>query len=129
MSIIESAQIEPKTEHPHIVMRPGARQPVATIAGTGLDVWAIVGHYRSGLSPDEIAQKWALSLAQVYDALSYYYDHPQEIDAILERRDIGEAEAQSLQERVSALLARRSGLSSSEVSARVKALQQLLFPE
>lgn len=128
MALAESDLVESKTDHPHIAMRPGTHRPVAVIRGTGLDVWAVVGHYRSGLLPDQIAQKWSLSLAQVYDALSYYYDHPQEIDGILERRDIGEAEAHILQERAQTLLTGRSGLSSTEVAERIKALRELLFP-
>jgi hypothetical protein len=33
-----------------------------------------------GLSADEIASNHGLSLADVYAALTYYYDHRQEID-------------------------------------------------
>lgn len=35
-----------------------------------------------GLSPDEIVSGWpSLSLAEVHAALSYYYDHREQIDA------------------------------------------------
>jgi uncharacterized protein DUF433 len=33
------------------------------------------------MSPDEIATEYGLSLADVYAALAYYYDHREEIDA------------------------------------------------
>jgi hypothetical protein len=39
-----------------------------------------------GSSPEEISfQHPHLSLAQIHAALSYYYDHQQEIDAYIER--------------------------------------------
>lgn len=40
-----------------------------------------------GMTPEEMAEHWSsLSLAQIYDALSYYYyDHKEEIDKSIER--------------------------------------------
>ena len=36
---------------------------------------------RQGLSPEELVKEFPhLTLAQVYDALSYYYDHQEEIE-------------------------------------------------
>jgi uncharacterized protein (DUF433 family) len=38
-----------------------------------------------GETPEEILEKYPhLTLAQVYDALSYYYDHQEEIDRDME---------------------------------------------
>jgi hypothetical protein len=40
-----------------------------------------------GLLPEEIAREYdALSLAQIYAALSWYYDHQAKVDAEIERR-------------------------------------------
>ena len=51
------------------------------IAGHRITVHHIViWHERMGLSADEIASKHGLSLAEIYAALTYYYDHRQEID-------------------------------------------------
>ena len=51
------------------------------IAGHRITVQDIViWHERMGLSADEIASNHGLSLADVYAALTYYYDHRQEID-------------------------------------------------
>jgi uncharacterized protein (DUF433 family) len=36
--------------------------------------------FQSGKDPEEIANIHRLSLAQVYDALSYYYDNDAEIE-------------------------------------------------
>ena len=40
----------------------------------------VIWHERMGLSADEIASQHGLSLADVYAALAYYYDHRQAID-------------------------------------------------
>ena len=52
------------------------------IAGTGVSVRRIVGWYKLGLSPEEIADEFGhLSLAQVYAALAYYHANREEIEA------------------------------------------------
>ncbi|HLT48181.1 MAG TPA: DUF433 domain-containing protein [Rubricoccaceae bacterium] len=54
------------------------------IAGTGVTVQRIVGWYRLGLSPEEIADRLGhLSLAQVHAALAYYHANRTEIDTDL----------------------------------------------
>ncbi len=40
----------------------------------------VIWHERLGLSADEIATEYGLSLADVYAALAYYYDHREEIE-------------------------------------------------
>jgi uncharacterized protein (DUF433 family) len=36
---------------------------------------------RQGISPEELVREFThLTLAQVYDALSYYYDHKETVD-------------------------------------------------
>ncbi|WP_413774009.1 DUF433 domain-containing protein [Nostoc sp. MG11] len=50
---------------------------------------AIVETWRMGVSPEEIPQGLPhLTLAQVFDALSYYTDHQDEINAYIERNRI-----------------------------------------
>lgn len=49
--------------------------------GTRVPVRAIVGYYKLGLSVEEILEGMpSLTAAQVYDALSYYHDHQEEIE-------------------------------------------------
>lgn len=116
-----------KTRHAHIVKRRGARGSVAEIRGTGLDVWAVIGYHQLGKSAEQIREIFPyLSLAQLYDALSYYYDHPAEIDAILARQEMGEKEASLLQTRVNAILAKRKGMTKSKVKERAAELRKLL---
>jgi uncharacterized protein (DUF433 family) len=70
------AQIE------HIVMDPGISGGKPRIAGHRITVQNIaVWHEHMGLSPDEIATEYDLTLGEVYAALAYYHDHRAEIDA------------------------------------------------
>ncbi|HEX7184629.1 MAG TPA: DUF433 domain-containing protein, partial [Thermoanaerobaculia bacterium] len=62
------------------------------IQGTRTPVRAIVEIWRLGVSAEEIPQRLPhLSLAQVFDALSYYNDHQEEIHAHIERNRIPES--------------------------------------
>ncbi|MBI4494181.1 MAG: DUF433 domain-containing protein [Chloroflexi bacterium] len=68
----------------HIEVTPGVAGGKPRIAGHRITVQDIVvWHERLGLSADEIATEYGLSLADVYAALAYYYDHRQEIDRAL----------------------------------------------
>jgi uncharacterized protein (DUF433 family) len=59
------------------------------IAGTGVSVRRIVGWYKQGLSPEEIAEQFGhLSLAQVYAALAYYHANRDEIEADLAAEEV-----------------------------------------
>lgn len=68
--------------HPHIARDPKVCGGSPVIAGTRFPVRSVV-HYilQLGLTPEELIDKFPhLSLAQVYDALAYYYDNHKEID-------------------------------------------------
>jgi len=71
-----------KLKHPYIVSQEdyGAGSPV--IEGTKFPVRSIVSYVlKQGISPEELVKEFHhLSLAQVYDALSYYYDNEAEIE-------------------------------------------------
>jgi uncharacterized protein (DUF433 family) len=61
---------------------------VARIAGTRTKVVLVVEDFRHrGWSPEIIHENYPyLSLAQIYAALAYYYDHQAELDAEVQRR-------------------------------------------
>jgi uncharacterized protein (DUF433 family) len=60
-----------------------------TIQGTRTPVRAIVEAWRRGTPPEAIPEHLPhLTLAQVFDALSYYSDHQSEINAYIERNRI-----------------------------------------
>ncbi|MEG4443395.1 DUF433 domain-containing protein [Microcoleus sp. AT9_B5] len=65
----------------HIEMTPAIRGGKPRIAGTRIAVQDVmVMHLKMGYSLLEIATKYDLLVAAVYDAMAYYYDHRQEID-------------------------------------------------
>lgn len=67
-----------------IVQDADVRGERPRIAGTGVTVQRIVGWYRQGLSPEEIADRIGhLSLAQVHAALAYYHANREEIEAAM----------------------------------------------
>ncbi len=50
------------------------------IEGTRIRVMDVVEKYEFlGYSPEKIAEAFNVSLAQVFSALSYYHEHPEEI--------------------------------------------------
>jgi uncharacterized protein (DUF433 family) len=81
----------------HIKITPGIAGGKPRIAGRRITVQNIaILHERMGRSADEIATEYDLTLADVYAALAYYFDHRAEIDGSI--RD-GEAFAEALRER------------------------------
>lgn len=77
----------------YIEATPDIRGGRPRIADTRLTVADITLMYlRLGQSLEEIAGKYDLSLAAVYAAIAYYYDHQEEIDhSIVEDRAFAEA--------------------------------------
>jgi uncharacterized protein (DUF433 family) len=70
------------TDHPHIVRVQDVCGGRPVIEGTRLSVKLIVGWARMGMTPEEIAAQYPdVSLVQIADALAYYKDHPEEIEA------------------------------------------------
>lgn len=71
-----------RTDHPYIVRMQGVCGGRPIIEGTRITVKLIVGWVRLGMTPAEIAAEYPhLSAAQIADALAYYEDHPEEIEA------------------------------------------------
>lgn len=64
-----------------IEKKPDLHSGRPTIAGTGVTVRTIVGHYKLGLAAEEIADEMNLALAGVYAALAYCHVHQGEIEA------------------------------------------------
>lgn len=71
-----------------IATNPNVRGGRPCIAGTTIEVATIaIAKIVHMQSPDEIAVSYGLSLAQVYAALAYYYDHKAEIDEQIAAQD------------------------------------------
>ena len=70
-----------KISHPYITRKKGVCGGKPIIAGTRIRVQDIIIEYNQmELTPDKIVQAHPhLTLAQVHDALSYYYNYAEEI--------------------------------------------------
>ena len=80
----------PKVAHPHITNDPAVCGGSAIIHGTRFPVRSVAMYVlQHGLTPQELVAKFPhLSLAQIHDALAYYYDNRQEIEnEITENRE------------------------------------------
>jgi uncharacterized protein (DUF433 family) len=75
-----------KTLDQHIEITPGVVGGKPRIAGHRITVHDIaIWHERLGRSADEIATEYDLTLADVYAALAFYFDHREEIDQQIEQ--------------------------------------------
>ena len=88
-----------------IEITPGIAGGKPRIAGHRITVQNIViWHEWMGKNADEIASEHELSLAEVYAALAYYYDHRQEIDQTIQE---SEAFVESLRKQTPSLVAQK----------------------
>ena len=70
--------------YPHITKLEGVCGGRPCIDGTRVRVVNIVYLQKQGHTPEQMLEKYPdLNLAQVHAALTYYYDHPEEIDAYI----------------------------------------------
>ena len=78
-----------KTEHLYIVKDKLILNGEPIIAGTRTPVRAVVELWRLGYAPEEIPRELPhLTPAAVFDALSYYSDHQDEINTYIERNRV-----------------------------------------
>src|SRR5262249_15352701 len=68
-----------RTVHPYIVRDSSIYEGEPVIEGTRTGVRHVILLFQAGKDPEEIAAIHRLSLAQVYDAISYFYDNEAEI--------------------------------------------------
>jgi uncharacterized protein (DUF433 family) len=77
------------TGHRYIVRADDILSGEPIVVGTRTPVLAIVELWRMDLTPEAIPTRLPhLTLAQVFDALSYYSDHQDEINQYIERNRI-----------------------------------------
>lgn len=83
-------QVQREKIHPYITQIPGVCGGSPIISGTRFTVSSIANYvFKLGFTPEELVLKFSnLSLAQVYDALSFYYDHKPEIDREVDSNSI-----------------------------------------
>ena len=71
-----------KTKHPYIISLKTHCGGSPVIAGTKFPVRSVVFYIlKQGMTPEELVKEFLhLTLPQVYDALSYYYENREKID-------------------------------------------------
>lgn len=86
---MSTVSTQPEVQHPYITRKPGVCGGKAIIAGTRIRVSFVAReHLEMSMTPQEIREAHShLTLAQIHDALSYYYDHEAEIQAELQEAD------------------------------------------
>ena len=78
-----------KTLSRYVTQNPEILNGEPIIIGTRTSVRAIVGLWQLGIMPEEILNHLPhLTLAQVFDALSFYLDHQTEINEYIERNQV-----------------------------------------
>jgi uncharacterized protein (DUF433 family) len=71
---------------------PAIRAGRPKIAGTGLTVRRIVGWYKVGMNPEEIALEYPhLTLAQVHAALAYDHANREELETDIAQEEVAAA--------------------------------------
>jgi uncharacterized protein (DUF433 family) len=82
-----------KAVYSHITKDPEVCGGKACIDGTQIRVMDIVSLKCQGYAPEKMIEAYpSLNLAQVYAALSYSYEYPEEIEASFEEDRSSEAE-------------------------------------
>lgn len=95
-----------RTVFPHIVKEPGYCGGKAAIDDTRVRVNNVAWLAKQGLTSQQILEQYPdLTPAQVHAALTYYYDHTDEIEAELAAED----QAEDFERRKAELLAKRAG--------------------
>lgn len=81
-----------KTDHPHIIRDPRICGGEPLVEGTRITVSCLVlWHMKYSHTPEELQRLYPhLSMAQIHDALAYYYDHQAEIDGIIRSQEAEE---------------------------------------
>jgi len=92
----------------HIARTPGICGGKPRIAGKGIAVQYIAALYNADWTVDSIAEEFDLTPGQIHAALSYYFDHKDEIDqAIRDDQVYIEQVATSLEEVINQMKARK----------------------
>ncbi|MCY7278306.1 MAG: DUF433 domain-containing protein [Phormidesmis sp. CAN_BIN44] len=79
------------TKHLYVIRDEQILSGEPIVKGTRTPVRAIVETWRMGVAPEEISNGLPhLTLAQIFDALSYYSDHQDEINGYIDRNQISD---------------------------------------
>jgi hypothetical protein len=75
------ARVSEKIRHPYIVFRKTTVAVALSLRAQDPQCAVVYYVLKQGLTPEELVREFShLTLAQVYNALSYYYDHKDDIE-------------------------------------------------
>ena len=79
---VKKSKPKAKKAFPNIEIVEGAEGPSAVIRGTRIHIYILIGYLQIGETPETITKEIIphISLAQVYEAIQYYFAHQAEID-------------------------------------------------
>ena len=90
-----------QTTHPYIVRIAGVQGGEPITRNGYVTVRTIVEQTRLGTTPEEMLTGYPpITLAEIYDALSYYYDHTEEMEEIIKGQRDALAQAIELSKRI-----------------------------
>jgi uncharacterized protein (DUF433 family) len=98
----------------HIASDPDKHNGKPRIAGKGITVQHIAALHNHGWTVGDLVEEYELTPGQVHAALSYYFDHKDEIDQAIQE---AHQKAQSV------------GISATELRRRIEARQTNRRPE
>ncbi len=75
------------TDHPHIVRQDGVCGGEPLIDGLRVTVRHVATLHRRGEPVSDIAEDLGLTEGQVFHALSYFFDHREEIEALIAQEE------------------------------------------
>ena len=98
-------------QHPHVEMVESRGGTRAVVRGTRVGVDVVVGYERAGYTPQQIVDDILphLTLAQVYDALSYFHEHLDGIEGALSSHAVAAWQKQMRERLGDAAYARLTG--------------------
>lgn len=88
-----------KATYPHIESTPDVRAGKSCIVRTRIAVVDVAIAHTQGIKPEEMLTYFSsrpLTLAEVHAALTYHYDHPEELEEYLKRAERAEEQIEAL---------------------------------
>ena len=82
------AKADLTVEHSYVTKNPKIHGGEPVIRGTRFPVRSVVVYIlKNGMLPEELAKEFPqLKIAAIYDALSYYYDHKDEVEKLIDEQ-------------------------------------------
>lgn len=82
-------RMQESTEHPHVVWIVDTPGKKLVLSDSHIQIWVIASMFRQGSTAQDLIETYPQTKpAAIYDAISYYLDHPAEIEQEIEHNKI-----------------------------------------